>query len=88
MQVFDRNIDDDMILIFGKSEDGNSIVDIESGSEWSVTGECKSGHYAGSQLSPIAHYNKIFWYVWSDYFPGGEIFGVPHNVENISASVA
>jgi hypothetical protein len=86
MQVFDRNIDDDTILTFRKSDDGNSIVDVESGSEWSVTGECESGHYAGSQLSPIAHYNKIFWYVWSDYFPGGEVFGVSNNSENISAS--
>lgn len=88
MQVFDRSIDDDTILIFRKSDDGNSIVDMESGSEWSVTGECKSGPYAGRQLSPIAHYNKIFWYVWSDYFPGGEVFGVPGNADNISASAA
>ena len=88
MQAFDRNIDGDTILTFRKSDDGNSIVDVESDSEWSVTGKCESGHYAGSQLSPIAHYNKIFWYVWSDYFPGGEVFGVPDKVENVSTSAA
>lgn len=88
MQVFDRCIDEDTILTFRQSDQGNGIVDLESGSEWSVTGACTSGHYAGRQLSPIAHYNKIFWYVWSDYFPGGELFGVPGNADNISASAA
>ena len=88
MQVFDRRIDDDTILLFTKSDDGNSIIDMESNSNWSVTGECISGHYLGRQLTPIAHYNKIFWYVWSDYFPGGEIFGAPNNAKSISASAA
>jgi hypothetical protein len=88
MQVFDRCIDEDTILIFRQSDQGNGIVDMESGSEWSVTGACTSGRYSGRQLSPIAHYNKIFWYVWSDYFPGGELFGVPGNADNITASAA
>jgi hypothetical protein len=88
MQAFDRSLDDGTILSFRRSDDGNGIVDIESGSEWSATGECQSGHYNGRQLSPIAHYNKIFWYVWSDYFPGDEIFGSPNSATDISASTA
>lgn len=79
MQVFDRALDENTILTFRKSDQGNGIVDMESGSEWSVIGACTSGHHAGRQLSPIPHYNKIFWYVWSDYFPDGEVFGVPTN---------
>jgi uncharacterized protein DUF3179 len=88
MQVFDRHIDGDAILTFRNSDEGDNFTDIESGSEWSVTGACTNGHYKGRQLSAIAHYNKIFWYVWSDYFPGGGIFGVPDNAEATIASTA
>jgi hypothetical protein len=88
MQVFDRRIDGDAILTFEKSDKDDCFVDVETGSEWSATGACISGQYEGRQLSAIPHYNKIFWYVWSDYFPGGEIFGVVQNIENVEASAA
>ena len=88
MQVFDRRVDGDAILTFEKSDKDDRFVDVETGSEWSATGACMSGKYKGRQLSAIPHYNKIFWYVWSDYFPGGEIFGAAINIENIEASAA
>ena len=88
MQVFDRRVDGDAILTFEKSDKDDHFVDVETGSEWSATGACMSGQYEGRQLSAIPHYNKIFWYVWSDYFPGGEIFGVTKNIENVEASAA
>ena len=75
MQVFDRCIDRDNTLTFAASDQADRFIDAESGSEWSATGACVSGTYEGRQLSVIPHYNKIFWYVWSDYYPGGEIFG-------------
>jgi len=74
IQVYDRRIDSDVTLTFSAS-DGDRFVDQESGSEWSVTGACLAGKHEGRQLTPIPHYNKIFWYVWSDYFPQGEVFG-------------
>ena len=88
MQVFDRGVDGDAILTFEKSDQDERFVDVETGSEWSATGACTSGKYEGRQLSAIPHYNKIFWYVWSDYFPGGEIFGAAKTIENIEASAA
>jgi hypothetical protein len=88
MQVFDRHIDGDAILTFEKSDEDDHFIDVGTGSEWSATGACISGKYEGRQLSAIPHYNKIFWYVWSDYFPGGEIFGVAKNIENVEASAA
>ncbi len=88
MQAFDRRVDGDAILTFEKSDQDDRFVDVETGSEWSATGACMSGQYEGRQLSAIPHYNKIFWYVWSDYFPGGEIFGVAKNSENVEASAA
>jgi len=88
MQAFDRHIDGDAILTFERSDEDYHFVDVETGSAWSATGACISGKYEGRQLSAIPHYNKIFWYVWSDYFPGGEIFGVAKNIENVEASAA
>ena len=88
MQVFDRRVDGDTIPTFRKSDQDNRFVDVETGSEWTTTGACISGKYEGRQLSAIPHYNKIFWYVWSDYFPGGEIFGAAKNIEDVGASAA
>jgi hypothetical protein len=78
MQVYDRRIDSDTTLTL-HGTDGDRFVDQESGSEWSVTGACLAGKYEGRKLVPIPHYNKIFWYVWSDYFPGSEVFGTDDN---------
>lgn len=75
VQIFDRRVDGSAILTFGKATSSDHFVDAETGSEWTATGACVSGAYEGRQLSAIPHYNKIFWYVWSDYFPNGEIFG-------------
>lgn len=75
MQVFDRRIDGDTVLTFGKTDQDGVFVDDETGSEWSVAGKAWSGAYEGSQLRAIPHYNKIFWFVWSDYFPGCDIYG-------------
>jgi len=88
MQIFDRRVDGDAILTFEKSDKDDCFVDVETGSVWSATGLCVSGDHEGRQLSAIPHYNKIFWYVWSDYFPGGEVFGAAKNIENVEASVA
>ncbi len=88
MQIFDRCVDGHTIPTFRKSDKDDRFVDVETGSEWSATGVCVSGKYEGRRLSAIPHFNKIFWYVWSDYFPGGEIFGVPKNTEYAGASAA
>jgi hypothetical protein len=75
MQVFDSCVGQDNTLTFTASDQDGRFIDDESGSEWSATGACVSGTYEGRQLSVIPHFNKIFWYVWSDYYPGGDIFG-------------
>jgi len=74
MQIFDRRIVG-ATLTFEKSGQGPGFVDTSSGSEWSPTGKCTSGEHQGTQLAAIPHYNKIFWFVWSDYFPNCEIYG-------------
>jgi hypothetical protein len=74
MQLYDRRIDRDTVLSFKWSEQANRFVDNESGSEWSVTGACVGGKYQGRELNSVAHFNKIFWYVWADYFPNSGVF--------------
>ncbi len=74
IQVCDRRIDSDTALTFDYSEQTGEIVDRESGSTWLPTGQCSAGKFKDRQLGLIPHYNKIFWYVWSDYFPNSDVF--------------
>ena len=87
MQVFDRRVVG-ATLNFAKADQGSGFVDRETGSDWSVTGRCTSGHHFGTQLSAIPHYNKIFWFVWSDYFPNCAIYGEPERIEDVAVSAA
>ena len=87
MQVFDRRIVG-ATLTFEKAGDEPGFVDSKTGSEWSATGRCITGEHSGTQLAAIPHYNKIFWFVWSDYFPNCEIYGETASTENIAASAA
>jgi hypothetical protein len=87
MQVFDRRIVG-ATLTFAKAEQGPGFVDNESGSEWSPIGRCTTGEHHGIQLAPIPHYNKIFWFVWSDYFPNSQIYGETDSVADVTESAA
>ena len=87
MQVFDRRIVG-ATLTFEKAGGGPGFVDKESGSEWTPTGKCTAGGHQGTQLAPIPHYNKIFWFVWSDYHPNCDIYGATEDVEGVAATAA
>ena len=87
MQIFDRRIVG-ATLTFDPTEQGSGFVDRETGSEWSPTGKCTTGKHHGTQLVAIPHYNKIFWFVWSDYFPNIAIYGEPGSTEDVAVSAA
>lgn len=72
VQVYDRNVGQ-MTLTLEMGLD-SVLRDLETGSRWAVTGECIGGELAGRRLDAIPHYNKIFWYVWSDFNPGTHIY--------------
>nr|AEJ31926.1 hypothetical protein [uncultured microorganism] len=74
LQVFDRQIKPGTTLVFKPSSKPDYFLDTQTGSEWSPQGQCTSGNYGGQQLRPFAHYNKMFWYVWADFFPGTDIY--------------
>ncbi|MFQ6004209.1 MAG: DUF3179 domain-containing (seleno)protein [Woeseia sp.] len=87
LQVFDRRLDNSAITLKSAGQPG-LFVDEESGSQWSATGEGLSGRYEGTRLTAIPHYNKIFWYVWSDFFPGCDIFGAAKDAGQVETSAA
>ena len=87
MQVFDRRIVG-ATLKFEKAVEGSGFTDTAGGSQWSPTGMCTSGKHQGTQLAAIPHYNKIFWFVWSDYYPNCDIYGKAEGVANAEASAA
>ncbi len=76
IQVFDRQVAPDTILTFEPSSDPGWFVDTLTNSQWSPQGRCTKGQFSGRQLQPYAHYNKIFWYVWADFFPGTDIYSL------------
>jgi hypothetical protein len=87
MQVFDRRVVG-ATLNFEQAGGGGSFTDTESGSQWAPTGRCISGKHEGTQLAAIPHYNKIFWFVWSDYYPNCDIYGDQAGTADLEASAA
>jgi len=75
LQVFRRELEPGKLLTFNPGDTENRFVDLESGSEWSPTGECLSGKHRGQRLQAVPHFNKMFWYVWADYYPETTIYG-------------
>lgn len=75
MQVYNSRLESGKTLTFKTADQDACFVDEETGSVWSASGVALSGKHEGTRLASIPHYNKIFWYVWSDYFPNCEIFG-------------
>ncbi len=56
-------------------QDGR-IVDADSGSTWSVTGQATHGPFAGTQLEPVVHADH-FWFAWAAFVPQTKIWTAP-----------
>ena len=50
-----------------------AIVDRETGSTWNIAGEATAGELRGKILTPVPHFNKVFWFGWSLFKPGTQI---------------
>ena len=74
IQVFERQVAGSLLSFAPADGSGGQFRDDESGSLWSPRGDCLEGTHKGRQLRAVPHYNKIFWYVWSDYHPATEIY--------------
>ncbi len=53
---------------------GAKIVDTETGSVWSLTGQATSGPLEGEELEPVNHLDT-FWFAWSSHKPDTAVFG-------------
>ena len=72
--VYDRRLDG-RVLSFAFDPQSGLWRERETGSGFAVTGEAVDGPLAGRRLRPVAHYNKMFWYVWADFHPGCRVHG-------------
>jgi len=59
------------VLTFTATEDGR-ILDRETGSTWSFTGEAVAGALVGEQLDYVSSGTEE-WYIWAAYHPGTAI---------------
>jgi hypothetical protein len=50
---------------------GGRLVDAETGTTWSVTGEALQGPLAGRSLTAVPHTDP-FWFAWSAFYPDTE----------------
>jgi hypothetical protein len=53
---------------------GDVIVDMETGSEWTLEGLAVSGELAGSRLEVIPEAYVSFWFAWATFIPTTEIW--------------
>jgi len=72
--VFSRELDGKTLSFTAQDVDGRAaIVDQETGSTWNIAGEATDGELRGKILTPVPHFNKVFWFGWSLFKPGTQI---------------
>ena len=59
--VFDRRVGERTLTFLAA---GDFAADIETGSQWDITGRAVQGPLAGTQLEPVTHGNH-FWFAWA-----------------------
>ena len=68
--VFDPNLDGRKLTF---SADGDSIVDNETGSVWSLLGKATEGPLTGKELAPVVH-DSNFWFAVAAFKPDTKIY--------------
>jgi hypothetical protein len=63
--VFEARVDGTTLTF---RHDGESFIDAETGSTWSIIGEAVSGPLEGTELDRIRQFDT-FWFAWSTYQP-------------------
>ena len=69
--VFARTLGDTVLEFqpVPAGDDGRIAADLQSGSLWDLAGRAIAGPRQGQQLTPIAHFNKLFWFSWALFKP-------------------
>jgi hypothetical protein len=73
-----RPVADGTELTFQRAGGGEDapIMDVETGSTWSITGLATAGPLEGTQLEPVVHGN-YFWFAWAAFSPETTIWTAP-----------
>jgi hypothetical protein len=67
---FDRTVGGRILTFRGGS--GKTFSDVETGSEWTVTGASIAGPLRGSQLTALEH-EVTYWFIWSVFRPDTQV---------------
>ena len=67
--VLDPRLDGRVLTL--QVQDGE-LVDAETGTTWSVTGEALDGPLAGESLTAVPHTDP-FWFAWAAFYPNTEV---------------
>ena len=68
--VFDPTVDDRSLTF---QQNGDQIVDAETGSTWNILGQAIDGELTGESLQPIVH-GDHFWFSWAAFRPDTIIY--------------
>jgi hypothetical protein len=68
--VYRPNVDGRPLTFVWRDE---AFVDLETGSRWTLLGQCASGPLAGKQLEPVTHANP-FWFAWAAFRPETRVY--------------
>ena len=68
--VFNRQLGDQTLTF---KQDGDKIIDEQTGSTWNILGKALDGPLAGEQLDPVVHADH-FWFSWAAFRPDTIIY--------------
>ena len=70
--AFLRELDGRVLTFESKA---GRFIDLETGSEWNLSGRAMQGPLSGKQLEPLVHGNH-FWFSWAVFRPDTRVFGL------------
>lgn len=72
IRAFQRQVADETLTF--RWDDGG-LIDLETRSEWRLSGEAVSGTHQGTQLGAL-HTTPSFWFAWAAYHPNTSVFAL------------
>ena len=73
-RAFDRRLRGAVFTFEVADASARTFRDRETGSTWNLRGEAISGPLEGERLKPATNAWTLFWFAWSVYYPGTNLF--------------
>ena len=70
VRAFDRRVDGETLTLDWRE---GQLIDLETGSEWSLSGQALNGAHEGTQLATLST-TPSFWFAWAAYHPNTTVF--------------